>query len=644
MKTRVAFFEFTVWDNVVPLATGLLEASARQRPHLRDAYEFTKHSYNVRKAPIDDILGVDADVYAFSCYVWNTGLVRRLWPQILARRPAAQLLLGGPQVMHKGESYLSADHDNVAICNGEGEQTFANYLEELLAPRPDLTKVNGLSLYRDRQLIVTSDQARIQDFDNLASPYLDGLFAGRRFVYGVIETNRGCPFKCTYCYWGASTNSNVRRYPQGRIFEEIEWLSRNRAYMILIADANFGMLQRDEQIAAHIAECKAKYGFPTTVSFSASKNTPAKNAKVVKVFADSKLLSALPIAIQSTSEEVLKRVERSNISSGAYMQLQSLVNDRGQSSYVELIWPLPGETLTSFKHGVARLFRLGASTFNAYPLLLINNVPMEAHRERYGLVTVADEDPNSEAALVVATDDVSRSAYLEGLRFLCHVTSLLSSRGLALLARHLDATGVLSCEALIDSFDAFCRRVGRHSYTSHVARVAASSEFFSWGMLGSVFHVVSGRYIQDFDRLLHDFVQSLDCWDDEAARLVFELDLLNRPYAYRNTKMVDRRDKLDLVRIEHLGDRDIVRVELPAAHAELAASVLGLEHHDGATRFEIRYKTEQLPYVVGKPELDYHTYCTGLLLRMNAIAPTWTPIPSAVVAGPFEERDEPCVS
>lgn len=637
-KRHVAFFEFTVWEHVIPLVSGLLEAAALRRPHVSQTYTFSKHSYNVRNAPVDRILEIEADIYAFSCYVWNTGLVRRLWPAVLAAHPGARIILGGPQVMHKGSSYLRPDREQVVICNGEGEITFVDYLEELLRPEPDLSRVNGLSFYRDGELVVTPAESRIRNFDEYPSPYLENLFAGQRFVYGVIETNRGCPFKCTYCYWGASTNSAVRQYPRGRVFEEIEWLSRKQVYMILIADANFGMLGRDKEIAEHIAACKAKYGYPSTVSFSASKNTPAKNAQVVKVFSDARLLNALPIAIQSTNPEVLERVERSNISSSGYVQLQNLVNERNQSSYVELIWPLPGETLESFTAGVTDLFRAGASTFNVYPLLLINNVKMDEQRVEFGLITTPDEDPNSEAFLVIATNDVTRAEYFQGLRHICHITSLLSCRGLALTARYLDATGRLSIPDLVARFDRFCCKWGPHPYTDHVDKVASSTAFFSWGMLGSVFHIVAGRFVRDFDQLLGAFLESLGLAGDDDVALAIDLDLLNRPYAYRNTHMVDRRSILRVVRILHVGDHDGITVEVPAPYAAMAARLLSLEGSGHHLRYDVRYKTEQYPYIAGKPDIDHHTYCTGLLLRMNAIAAQWIPAEKSGLQQPSRQN------
>ncbi|MGH9347723.1 MAG: hypothetical protein ACRD26_10705 [Vicinamibacterales bacterium] len=54
----------------------------------------------------------DGDVYGFSCYVWNAGLVRRVLSRLRSEKPEAQFLLGGPQVMQQGSRYLRPDWEN----------------------------------------------------------------------------------------------------------------------------------------------------------------------------------------------------------------------------------------------------------------------------------------------------------------------------------------------------------------------------------------------------------------------------------------------------------------------------------------------------------------------------------------------------
>ncbi len=169
-----------------------------------------------------------------------------------------------------------ADHPHVDIAvHGEGEATFAHLLAALRGDIGDgpadlspLREVPGLT-YRDGDQVVTTDKRdRVEDLDTIPSPILEGLYDG--FVPAgplggvAIETNRGCPYGCTFCDWGSATLSRVRKFDLDRIFAELEWCARNQIQTVGICDANFGIFERDVEIAERIAELKAEYGFPAS--------------------------------------------------------------------------------------------------------------------------------------------------------------------------------------------------------------------------------------------------------------------------------------------------------------------------------------------------------------------------------------------
>ncbi|MEM7352637.1 MAG: radical SAM protein, partial [Acidobacteriota bacterium] len=507
---KVALIEFSVFQGVFPLASGYLEATASNDPRLEGELEFEKYSFCVSSPGIaEKIDQIEADVYGFSCYVWNTGLVKRLLPRLLAQRPRAQVILGGPQVMNKADLYLAPEHESLVLCNGEGEVTFTDYLVELASNEPDLRNVNGLSFYRGGELVTTPKQERLMDLNQIPSPYLGGYLESRgEYVWAVIETNRGCPFKCTYCYWGAATNAKVHKYDLDRILEELTWLSENAVVYVFFADANFGMLKRDLEIAHHLADLKKKNGHPITVYFSSSKNTPDRVTEITKVFDEAGMVATQPISLQTVSMDTLENVKRSNIKKSSYTDLQRVLNERGLSSFLEMIWPLPGETLSSFKQGIGELCGLGADSFMIYPLLLINNVEMDQQRDEYGLVTIDDPDPNSEAEIVIETKDVSHTEYLEGLRFSYHVTSLYTARGLRHLGRYLDSTGRMGFSELLSAFSDFCHQASDNPYSEHIEETLAASGQYKFSSVGGIAHIALHTGGKEFDDLLSSFVRS----------------------------------------------------------------------------------------------------------------------------------------
>ena len=106
---------------------------------------------------------------------------------------------------------------------------------------------------------------RIQNLDDLPSLFLNGVFDQMIKQYGsgitgaLWESNRGCPYSCTFCDWGNSDVSKVKKFDMDRLYQEINWISNNGFYYIFLADANFGIFrQRDLEIAGWIADLNQK--------------------------------------------------------------------------------------------------------------------------------------------------------------------------------------------------------------------------------------------------------------------------------------------------------------------------------------------------------------------------------------------------
>ncbi|MBF0288090.1 MAG: radical SAM protein [SAR324 cluster bacterium] len=624
IKRKVAFIELHAFQGVYPLASGYLQAVACQNPQVMEHFAFEAHSLCINDVTFEDKLNeMNADVYAFSCYVWNMGFIKRWLPILLEKQHNAQVILGGPQVMNKADRYLSPHHENVVLCNGEGEHTFVNYLIQLCSGKPDFQQINGLSFYQDNILLTNPKQDRIKDLNEIPSPYLQGFFNSQEYVWALIETNRGCPFKCTYCFWGAATNAKVYKTDLERVKAEITWLSKNRAIYLFIADANFGMLHRDVEIAQHIAECKEKNGYPMTVYFSSSKNTPERVTEITKILSKAGLVATQPISMQTMDAKTLESVKRDNIKQSSYTRLQEELNRSKLSSFMEMIWPLPGETLSSFKNGLGQLCRAGADSFIIYPLLLINNVEMDNQRAEFEFQVSEDADPNSEAQIVIGTRDVSNDDYQEGVRFSYHVTSLHSLRGLKYTGRYLDSSGIVSFTQLISAFTDFCHHVNNEPYIDYIEDTIAVSGQSKYSSVGGILHVALHENRAEFDELLLNFMNSLYLLNDDYVRFLFELDLLNRPYVYSNTPISNGQGIIENISIVSQ-EAGCYTVKIPHKYQELTRNLLGFEKEETVDHLKIKYRTTQMPYMKGKSYDDNFSYCQDKLHKMTSILPVWS--------------------
>src|SRR5439155_22402978 len=118
------------------------------------------------------------------------------------------------------------------------------------------------SFHAGDRVVHTPDRERLKDLDVIPSPILSNLFlAYEGTPLGIIETNRGCPYSCTFCDWGSNIASKIRKFSIERVFAELEWCAQHQIAGVMCADANFGVFERDVEIAQKVADLKRQYGF-----------------------------------------------------------------------------------------------------------------------------------------------------------------------------------------------------------------------------------------------------------------------------------------------------------------------------------------------------------------------------------------------
>src|SRR4030095_7003269 len=152
MQRTAALVHLNALPSVTPLVGGYLKAYAQTDPDIRRDWNIELYSAHVRSPAshiITHLVERAPDVVGFSVYTWNVGLVQRVLRALRGLLPeSTQYLLGGVEVMHCGDRYVEPSWENVAVCNGEGELTFAEYLQHFQGKRSALERVKGLSFYR----------------------------------------------------------------------------------------------------------------------------------------------------------------------------------------------------------------------------------------------------------------------------------------------------------------------------------------------------------------------------------------------------------------------------------------------------------------------------------------------------------------
>src|SRR5258706_11124804 len=401
-------------QNYLPHSTPCLRSYGGA--HAGDGGRYTFLPMVYKRMPVRDIVAQmrAADVVGFSTYVWNANISLEAARRLKAEQPQIVIAFGGPQVPDKPEQFLRAHpFIDIAIHN-EGERTFLALLERL--PERNWEGLTGVSYIDARgQFVKAPATERIRDLAEVPSPFLnrsfDELVAAnpQEKWIGLWETNRGCPFQCTFCDWGSATAAKVNKFELERLYKELDWFAQNGIEYIFVCDANFGIQKRDVEIAERVADIRQRTGFPQGFSVQNTKNATERAYLTQKILSDAGLNKGVALSMQSVDMPTLEAIKRDNISLGTYMELQRRFTRDKVETYSDLILGLPGETYESFVKGVDQLMENGQHNriqFNNLSILPNAEMGDPAYQAKYGMVTVESKIINIHGERIELDDDV----------------------------------------------------------------------------------------------------------------------------------------------------------------------------------------------------------------------------------------------
>jgi len=407
-------------QNYLPLSVGMLQAYAQRYLKRPENYQFLLPVFSrIPPAQAVDCLR-DADIVFFSTYVWNIRISLEIARRLKLRNPETVIVFGGPQVPDRDEMFLTTHPFIDIAAHGEGEQTGVFILENLHAR--NWASIPSISFLDDRGVRVRNPSgARAKDLSLFPSPYLEGVFeplmeANQSGQWIALwETNRGCPFSCTFCDWGSAIASKVYPFEIERLLKEMEWFAQHRIEFIFCCDANFGILSRDIDIATFAANMKKQTGYPKAMSVQATKNATERAYIAQKILSDAGLNKGIDIALQSVDPATLKSIKRDNISTETYQELQRRFSKDNIETYTDLILGLPNETYDSFANAVSAIVENGQHNriqFNNLSILPNAEMGDPEYQKRYGLLTIETRTINIHGELSESENDIYETQML----------------------------------------------------------------------------------------------------------------------------------------------------------------------------------------------------------------------------------------
>ena len=470
-KRQVWIVHQALWDMPLlsmPLAPGYLKAFALADDVIRS--EIDIHIHNFRGGMTAPGLASALfrhgapDVLAFSTFGWNFRTFAALATTFKQINRDGLVVFGGVHVTHQGDRVFRLVPAADVVVNGEGEITFRELLRAYLAGRRrELHDIAGLSFRTsDGRTATTPDRERIKDLEIIPSPFLTGAIpmvdpAGN-FLYdvGMLETNRGCPYSCSFCYWGGATGQKVRSFSRDRLRAELELFGRTRVPNICLCDSNFGMLSSDLEFVEDLVAVRQQYGYPRRLDPSWAKNKSRVFYDIVQRMKEADLHATFTLALQSLDNNTLSLARRRNMKLNVWNDLADWLIDQKLECFVELIWGMPGETVESFLDGYDRVAQR-ITRIATYSLIIIPNTEFADNADRYKFVRVrsdADFDHAISHHTMTAEDNIRMHRFLFWARVLPeHLHFRHMWRPLQKLGGFRQSEVLLSLDAWIDEQD-----------------------------------------------------------------------------------------------------------------------------------------------------------------------------------------------
>ena len=368
-----------------PLAVGCIATYAEKQLQFSRPIRLFRYPENVDQALKEE---GPPHIFGFSNFVWNSELSLAIARRIKELSPEIVIVMGGPNyplTSEKQESFLQQHPEIDFYVLHEGEVAFLNILKTLDEMGMDLKKLEGTMpsvqyIDQDGKLMAHPMSAeRVRDLDEIPSPYLTGkldeFFDGR--LWPLIQTKRGCPFKCTFCTEGLDFYDKISRFSVSTVRSEVEYIGRKMEEVraqggrndLYIADSNFGMYKEDIETAKALAGSRERYGWPDHINCSTGKNKKERVLEAADILDGKIVLSG---SVQSLDLNVLENIKRKNISPTELMDLAKESESVDANSFCEIILGLPGESKRSHLKTLETIVNAKFNKIIPYQLMILN--------------------------------------------------------------------------------------------------------------------------------------------------------------------------------------------------------------------------------------------------------------------------------
>ena len=310
----------------MPLASACLKQAADGfKDHRIEILPESVSSYLGDSALLQQIVEKKPDIIGFTLFNWNIDRSIYLAKKI-KEEYGPRIVFGGPEVTPDNTLLNTGIADFLVF--GEGESVFIRIIE-------------NENTWGENTGGAPSEEI----FRSAPSPYLAGLLEPEidRIMY--IETQRGCPFRCGFCYYNKSMN-RVTYANEEPLLDGVRWAVEHNIDELCFLDPSLNTRPDFKSLLKKIAAVNHK----KQITLTGEIRSESIDGETADLFVSAGF-SMFEIGLQSINLKALQIMNRPTDLS-RFLHGTFLLKDRGIIPRIDLIVGLPGDNLEGFKRSV----------------------------------------------------------------------------------------------------------------------------------------------------------------------------------------------------------------------------------------------------------------------------------------------------
>lgn len=321
-------------------------------------------SYLSDSAIIDYLAEKKPDIAGFTVYAWNVDRSIHIAGELKKLVNDVRTVFGGPEITPDNQRIKSRISDHICdyFVYGEGELAMRRLL-------------SGNSAWEEKIFREPCGSC----FEKAASPYPENLLEPGIEQMMLLETQRGCPYSCGYCYY---SKSRKKPAPADRavLAEGFRWALEKGIPEIFLLDPSLDARHGLEDLLRDFAELNSNGKIRLYSEIRADRITPAMADLLEKSG-----FAGFEIGLQTINPEPLRIMNRKT-DLDAFASGVTLVKERGIVPTVDLIIGLPGDTPEGFRKSVDFVERHGFDDdIQVFPLSILPGTDFRAESMNLGI-------------------------------------------------------------------------------------------------------------------------------------------------------------------------------------------------------------------------------------------------------------------